>query len=160
MEAGHAKSGDAAGGDAGIELTLDPRHCMCNGLRRTGRAVTQLYDGELRPSGMRATQFSILGTIHGHGEANLALLARELLLDQTTLTRSLRLLETKKWLQRVPKPDARMKTLALTPAGLAALHAAMPLWEKAQRRMLAALGAEAWAEVEGRLERLAKLAGE
>jgi len=35
------------------------------------RAVTQLYDDILRPSGLRVTQFSILATIARSGEANL-----------------------------------------------------------------------------------------
>jgi len=35
------------------------------------RAVTQLYDDILRPSGLRVTQFSILATIARRGEANL-----------------------------------------------------------------------------------------
>jgi len=35
------------------------------------RAVTQLYDDVLRPSGLRVTQFSILVTIARSGGANL-----------------------------------------------------------------------------------------
>jgi len=34
------------------------------------RAVAQLYDDILRPSGLRVTQFSILATIARSGEAN------------------------------------------------------------------------------------------
>ena len=37
--------------------------CVCSTLRMVSRAVTQLYDDILRPSGLRVTQFSILGAI-------------------------------------------------------------------------------------------------
>ena len=37
--------------------------CVCNTLRMVTRAVTQLYDDVLRPSGVRVTQFTILATI-------------------------------------------------------------------------------------------------
>src|SRR5216684_1388632 len=67
--------------------------CVCNTLRMVSRAVTQLYDDVMRPSGLRVTQFSILGTIARTGEANLRQLEDTLAIDQTTLTRSLNLLE-------------------------------------------------------------------
>src|SRR3989449_9964327 len=63
--------------------------CVCNTLRMAARAVTQLYDDVLRPSGLRVTQFSILATFARMGEANLKELEDELAIDQTTLTRSL-----------------------------------------------------------------------
>src|SRR5438874_9064595 len=67
--------------------------CVCSTLRMVTRAVTQLYDDVLRPSGLRVTQFSILLTIARLGEANLKALQDTLAIDQTTLTRSLALLE-------------------------------------------------------------------
>jgi len=45
--------------------------CACSTLRMVSRAVTQLYDDILRPSGLRVTQFSILATSARSGEANL-----------------------------------------------------------------------------------------
>ena len=41
--------------------------CVCSTLRMVSRAVTQLYDDILRPSGLRVTQFSILATIARSG---------------------------------------------------------------------------------------------
>jgi len=67
--------------------------CVCDTLRRVTRVVTQVYDEMLRPSGLRVTQFSILDTIARMGEANLRQLENTLAIDQTTLTRSLKLLE-------------------------------------------------------------------
>ncbi len=47
--------------------------CVCSTLRMVSRAVTQMYDDILRPSGLRVTQFSILATMARSGEANLRL---------------------------------------------------------------------------------------
>src|SRR5258705_10557050 len=43
--------------------------CVCSTLRMVTRAVPQLYDDILRPSGLRVTQFSILGSIERLGAA-------------------------------------------------------------------------------------------
>jgi len=69
------------------------------------RVVTQLYDEMLRPSGLRVTQFNILATISRLGEANLRQLEYMLAIDQTTLTRSLNLLERDRLIERVPHPE-------------------------------------------------------
>jgi len=34
--------------------------CACFNIRKAARAISQLYDDVLRPSGLRVTQFSIL----------------------------------------------------------------------------------------------------
>src|SRR2546422_4080503 len=81
--------------------------CVCSTLRMVTRAVTQLYDDVLRPSGLRVTQFSMLATLARLGEANLTQLEATLAIDQTTLTRSLHLLEQARVIERVPHPDGR-----------------------------------------------------
>lgn len=122
------------------------------------RAVTQLYDDVLRPSGLRVTQFSILATIARMGEANLRQLEETLALDQTTLTRSLNLLERDHVIERVPHPDGRIKAMRLTSTGTRALKAARPLWAHAQNKMLGELGTKAWADAQRRLAHLLDVA--
>jgi DNA-binding MarR family transcriptional regulator len=118
------------------------------------RAVTQLYDDVLRPSGLRVTQFSILATIARMGEANLRQLEDTLAIDQTTLTRSLNLLERDRVIERVPHPDGRIKATRLTSRGRRALEVARPLWAQAQDKVLRDLGTKAWADAQRRLARL------
>src|SRR5882724_7149721 len=91
--------------------------CVCSTLRMVSRAVTQLYDDILRPSGLRVTQFSILATVARRGEANLRQLEQALAIDQTTLTRSVNLLERDRMIERVPNPDGRVKAMRLTGKG-------------------------------------------
>ena len=128
--------------------------CVCSTLRMVSRAVTQLYDDVLRPSGLRVTQFSILATIARMGEANLRQLEDTLAIDQTTLTRSLNLLERDGVTERVPHPDGRIKAMRLTSKGRRALEVARPLWAQAQDKVLRELGTKAWADAQRRLAHL------
>lgn len=134
--------------------------CVCATLRMVTRAVTQLYDEALRPSGLRATQFGVLAAIAGRGRANLTELEAALAIDQTTLTRNLSLLERDGLLERAPHPDRRVKTLRLAPKGLRALTIARPLWARAQATVLRELGTKAWADAERRLLKVLHVAVE
>src|SRR2546428_11492114 len=132
--------------------------CVCSTLRMVSRAVTQLYDDVLRPSGLRVTQFSILATIARLGEANLRQLEDMLAIDQTTLTRSLNLLERDGVIERVPHPDGRIKAMKLTSKGRRALEAARLLWSQVQDKVLRELGTKAWADAQRRLAHLLRVA--
>ena len=132
--------------------------CVCSTLRMVSRAVTQLYDDALRPSGLRVTQLSILATIARMGEANLRQLEDILAIDQTTLTRSLNLLEREGMTQSVPHTDGRVKLVRLTSKGRRALEVARPLWAQAQDKVLRELGAKAWADAQRRLAHLLHVA--
>lgn len=132
--------------------------CVCNTLRMVSRAVTQLYDDVLRPSGLRVTQFSVLATIARMGEANLRQLENALAIDQTTLTRSLNLLERQGVIERVPHPDGRVKAMRLTSKGRRGLETARPLWSQAQDTVLRELGTKAWADAQRRLAHLLHVA--
>jgi DNA-binding MarR family transcriptional regulator len=134
--------------------------CVCNTLRMVTRAVTQLYDDALRPSGLRATQFSILATIAGKDEANLKQLEDALAIDQTTLTRSLNLLERDGLVERASHPDRRIKAMRLTAKGRRALDIARPLWAQAQQKVLREMGTNSWSDTQRRLTHLLHVAVE
>ena len=132
--------------------------CVCNTLRMVTRVVTQLYDDCLRPSGLRVTQFSILAAVARLGEASLRQLEDELAIDQTTLTRSLTLLERNGVLERASHPDGRIKAMRLTSKGRRALEVAWPLWAQAQGKVLRELGTKAWTDTQRRLTYLFQVA--
>ena len=134
--------------------------CVCTTLRMVSRAVTQLYDDVLRPSGLRVTQFSILASIARRGEANLKELEASLAIDQTTLTRSLGLLERDGVIERASHPDGRIKAMRLTRKGRRVLNVARPLWAQAQDKVLRDLGTRAWDDAQRRLARLLQVAVE
>src|SRR5918994_7720426 len=132
--------------------------CVCNTLRMVTRTVTQLYDDILRPSGLRVTQFSMLAAIARMGEASLKQLEPVLAIDQTTLTRSLNLLERDGLIERASHADGRVKAMRLTSKGRLAFEAARPLWAAAQARVLREFGTKAWVDAERRLARLLHVA--
>ena len=68
-------------------------HCGSFNFRRTARAVTRLYDAALQESGIRSTQFAILVGIAKTQPVAIGKLGEVLVVDGTTLTRSLRLLK-------------------------------------------------------------------
>ena len=130
--------------------------CVCAALRMATRSVTQVYDKHLRPSGLRSTQFHVLSAIRAVGEATVTRLTKILLIDQTTLTRGLALLERDGLVRTVPQPDGRLKSLRLTKKGESALESAEPLWAAAQKQILGVLGPNAWPELSRELDRLAR----
>jgi len=116
------------------------QQCVCNGLRRATRAVTRLYDSQLAPSGLRATQFSILVALEAAGPIILGKLAERLVTERTTLTRNLSLLEARGLVHAETGKDQRQRYISITPKGREALNAALPYWEQAQSILRNRLG--------------------
>src|SRR6202171_6760035 len=61
----------------------------CLALRQAARHVTQFYDQCLAPAGLRTTQLSILAKLKRLGPLTINALARELVMDPTTLGRTM-----------------------------------------------------------------------
>ena len=123
--------------------------CACANMRRAARAVTQLYDAALRPSGLRITQFTLLQVLAtARAPMTQGALGDLLALDSTTLSRTLRPLERAKWIRRVEGSDARERRIELAALGWRALQRATPAWERAQRRLRAGLGRRDWAALQ------------
>jgi DNA-binding MarR family transcriptional regulator len=118
----------------------DLAKCSCANLRKAARATTQLYDTFLRPSGLRVTQFTLLSVIAGRGPIGITALAEEAVMDRTTLTRNLDLLERNGLIRIHPGADARVREVTLTPAAHDKLAAAYPYWLEAQAQVNKALG--------------------
>ena len=109
--------------------------CACFALRRAARAITRLYDRQLRPSGLRATQFTLLVVLKNAGPQSVQVLADRLGLERTTLTRNLQPLLARQLVTADAGADRRVRTLSITRAGVQAAVAALPLWRKAQRQI-------------------------
>jgi len=118
--------------------------CICFNLRRASRAVSQAYDGFLQPSGLRTTQFSLLGHLVAYGPMSMTELAERLGMDRTTLTRNLRPLERKGLVTVGAGETRRVRRIAVTEAGRRSFAAAKPLWAEAQRHFLDRLSPERW----------------
>lgn len=139
-----------------IQSTPDPDlpDCVCGALRMATRAVTQLYDDAMRPSGLRVTQYSVLSRIARLQPISAAALESSLYADQTTLARGLKVLEKDGLIRRVPNPDKRMKKIELTALGLKRLAHARKLWAEAQKRLVGLIGQDAWRDTHAGLGRV------
>jgi DNA-binding MarR family transcriptional regulator len=121
--------------------------CMCAGLRRASRALTQCYEEELRPVGLRATQFTVLQVLSLAGEVTQGELGRMLAMDSTTLTRTLKIMSRHGWIGKRRGTDRREWRLRLSKTGEAQLKRALPHWEKAQAQLRLQLGQHQWDEL-------------
>jgi DNA-binding MarR family transcriptional regulator len=114
--------------------------CVCGRLRRAARALTQLYDDTMAPSGLRVTQFSLLRTLTRNGPVRITELAGLALLDRTALSRNLTPLADQGLVTIAPGRDARTREVSLTRAGRTAHDRALPFWRDAQREVARKLG--------------------
>jgi DNA-binding MarR family transcriptional regulator len=123
--------------------TNNPAACNCLALRQAARHVTQFYDQFLAPSGLRATQYSIVARLQRKGPMTINALAAELVMDRTTLGRNILPLQRDGLIVVGPgKSDRRSKELRLTGRGVARLRAARKGWSEAQSRFETAFGAQ------------------
>ncbi len=116
--------------------------CHCLAVRQAARRITQFYDSFLAASGLRTTQFSVLAKLKRLGPMTINALARDLVMDRTTLGRNILPLEREGLVTIVPgRSDRRSKELHLTETGAARLRAGAKLWREAQARFEAVFGA-------------------
>lgn len=118
----------------GFSMARSFPQCNCLALRQAARHVTQFYDQHLAPTGLRTTQFSILAKLKGLGPMTINALARELVMDRTTLGRTMLPLERDGLIAiKDGTLDRRSKELTVTKAGAERLHRAAKLWVEAQK---------------------------
>lgn len=136
------------------------RTCACYQVRKAARAVTKLYEEALRPIGLRATQFSLLMASRVMGPVTVVKLAQITVMDRTTLTRNLQVLEKRGLIAINPREDRREREVTLTSSGMEVLVQAIPLWEAAQDRVRQGLGEEKMHDLLDNLSEIIALAKE
>jgi DNA-binding MarR family transcriptional regulator len=121
-----------------------PLPCLCASLRRAARALTQMYDDALRPHGLRATQFTILQALSLTGEISQGDLGGLLVLDSTTLTRTLRLMRARGWIEERAGKDRRERWLQLSAEGRRLFKRVSVPWQELQTRLRSRVGPASW----------------
>ena len=114
--------------------------CLCGNLRRAGRLVTKIYDTHLGAIDIKVTQYTMLLAVQRLGPVTISALADETILERTTCTRNLKILEAKALIRLRQGQDKRMKQVVLTPLGRQRIKEARPLWEAAQKELFQAIG--------------------
>jgi DNA-binding MarR family transcriptional regulator len=124
--------------------TLPVLPCACASLRRAARALSQRYEEALRPAGLTITQFTILQALTLAGEITQGMLGEILVMDSTTLTRTLRIMLREGWVAERRGKDRRERLISLSSAGRQLFEAASAPWEKAQEDLRKELGDARW----------------
>jgi DNA-binding MarR family transcriptional regulator len=133
--------------------------CACFNIRKTARAITNLYDSELQPTKLRSTQATLLMAIAAAEKPTISRLAEVLGMDRTTLARDLKPLTAQGLVEITSGDDRRTRQIQLTNAGQKKLSEVIPLWEQAQAKVInAGLGRERWNKLYDELQNLIELA--
>jgi DNA-binding MarR family transcriptional regulator len=123
-------------------------NCLMGRTRYLSRVLTGIYDEEVRPFGVQATQVTLLATVAAYGPVRRRDVGRWLHFDSSTLTRNLRVMLDNKWLEEFPDDkDGRGHPLRVTATGGDLLRALGPAWQRAQQRAFRMVGGEGRAAV-------------
>lgn len=115
--------------------------CLGVRARLVSRAVTAVYEEELGPLGVSASQFSILVLLAQDGPKSVAEIGEVLAFEKSTLSRiTARMLEHG-WIDARPAAAGRGRELYAAPAGEELLNEARAPWTRAQKRAETLLGA-------------------
>ncbi len=109
--------------------------------------MTEFYDSIMAPSGVKATQFTMLGAVSLMGPASVTQLAERLALDRTTLTRNLKVLADQGMVSISAGNDRRERVVKVTVEGQAAIDRATPVWQKAQAIIVEKFGEDRWRQM-------------
>ena len=129
--------------------------CVCANLRTVSGSLTQLYNHLLKPTGLKITQYYMLGNIYTSPDISISKLSEMMLLDQTTVTRNLNILNDSGYVQiKRTEHDSRTKVVTVTELGYEKLNHATPIWIQVQEQIEGAIGKEEYVDL---LEKLSKL---
>lgn len=115
------------------------RACLSLNLRKTERVVTRHYDSYLASAGVTAVQLPMIAIIASAEEPSFRLLAEQLDLDRSTLSRNLALLREKGIVKIGPSSGPKPGLISLTAKGRNALRRAAERWNEAHRELAKAL---------------------
>ena len=115
--------------------------CLLVRARKLVRVLTRIYDAELRPFGLKASQLSLLVLVAKIGPIRRIEIGKCLHLDPSTLTRNLKIMLINGWIQEIDDgEDGRGLPVQITAQGHDLLNQIGPAWRKAQTRTEKFLG--------------------
>jgi len=124
----------------------DISNCTNATLRKANRLIGQAFDNQLQPSGLKATQFTLLATLDKMGSTPISKLAEVMVMDRTTLSRNLKPLVNKGLISILGEQDQRIRQVLLTKEGQGAFEQAKPHWQAIQNKMVERIGQERWGQ--------------
>jgi len=137
-----------------------PRPCVCTSVRKISREVARVYDDELAPSGLSATQLAVMRSLQRHEGEPLTRSAEDLNMDRTSFYRALGPLRRDGLVEIGQGDDARSRTASITAEGARKLRQADPLWDSIQVEIVERFGRKAWRDLTRELVRLREIIDE
>src|SRR5919109_860735 len=131
--------------------------CTCGELRKAARAITLLYDNAFKSTGLLSTQFNVLQAICSIDSIRISDLANNLVMDRTTLTRNLSVLERQGFIEISQGKDQRTRIVTATQKGRSAVSKTILLWNEIQRKVKQEMGESSWRELMQNLGQLLKV---
>lgn len=117
--------------------------CLMGRARLLTRVLTGMYDDELRPFGLKATQLNLLVVVAQLGPVRRIEIGRVIQLDPSTLTRNLQVMLNNGWIEEVADDeDRRGLPLQATRRGKELLANVSPAWKRAQSKAEHLLGSD------------------
>lgn len=113
-------------------MSDDLSSCLVLNTIAAARSLLRRQDTKLKPFGVTVQQFALLAAIRLHPGEPVATLAQRVLLDRTSLTRNLDLLERKGLVQRVSNAAGNVRLCELTEQGDAVLDRILPEWRQSK----------------------------
>jgi DNA-binding MarR family transcriptional regulator len=104
--------------------------------RLAARIISQYLDERLAKSGLSVARLGLMAQIAAASDDTLGALAARSGVEQSTLSRNLRMLEKEGLVEiAIVEADQRRRAVWLTEAGARKLEAAIPVWRKAHAKL-------------------------
>jgi DNA-binding MarR family transcriptional regulator len=120
-------------------LDLD---CLAYATRRTGRAVTNVFNARMAPLDLNVAQFGLLAAVAKMPGATLAAIGEAMLLDESTMARNFALMERRGLVEAEGGRGRGGKQVKLTRAGSRLFGQAAVIWGATNRMLTARLAAD------------------
>lgn len=125
-----------------MQMPDDLSRCLVLNTIAAARTLLRRFDEQLKPFGVTVQQFSLLAAIRFYPGEPVMVLAQRVLLDRTSLTRNLDLLERKNLVRRVVGVVGNVRLCELTEQGNAMLDRLLPEWQHAQSELMEGISEE------------------
>ncbi|HFQ4975382.1 TPA: MarR family winged helix-turn-helix transcriptional regulator [Vibrio vulnificus] len=133
------------------------QHCVFTTVRKANRVLFRLYQEALSSTGISIVQLSILRALERHGPLPLVRLADDLVMDRTSLYRTIAPLVEANMIIVSKAEVGRTKIAKLTSEGEKTIERVMPYWAIAQEYILSELSDENWLTLHKMLNAIANL---
>jgi len=133
--------------DVSLLAKIVSAECIAYRVRLVNRVITNVYDRALQPLGIKFNQANILTMLSLTDRATSADIARVLLMEKSTVSRTVARMKNNGWITVESQGDGTSPLVTVTPGGrkiMAAMHAQ---WKKAQHQANELLGEKGVAAV-------------